>query len=74
MSWPEAIELLAAELGEPVRFRVAIESQLLKRIIGAEVQAGTAELLIAREWAINASDNDYTTDTFQKITGRPRVR
>jgi hypothetical protein len=29
-----------------------------------------AELLIAREWAILADENDYTTDTFQQITGR----
>jgi hypothetical protein len=30
-----------------------------------------AELLITREWAILAGENDYTTDTFQQITGRP---
>src|ERR1051325_6355457 len=35
------------------------------------VPAGEAELLIAREWAILAGENDYTTDTFQQITGRP---
>ena len=28
-------------------------------------------MLIAREWAILAGENDYTTDTFQRITGRP---
>ena len=33
--------------------------------------AGAAELLIAREWAILAGENDYTTGTFQQITGRP---
>jgi uncharacterized protein YbjT (DUF2867 family) len=71
MSWPEAIELLSAELGEPVTFQVAVERQFLERLIGAGVTAGTAELLIAREWAILAGENDYTTDTFQKITGRP---
>jgi len=74
MSWPEALELLSAELGEPVTFRVAVERQFLERLIGAGVTAGTAELLIAREWAILAGENDYTTDTFQKITGRlPRT-
>jgi hypothetical protein len=36
---------------------------------GASAQ--TAELLIAREWAILAGENDYTTETFQRITGRP---
>ncbi len=71
MSWPEALELLSAELGEPVAFRVESERQLLDRLIGAGVAAGEAELLIAREWAILAGENDLTTDTFQQITGRP---
>ena len=71
MSWPEALELLSAELGEPVTFRVAAERQLLERLTGAGVPAGTAELLITREWAILAGENDYTTGTFQEITGRP---
>jgi uncharacterized protein YbjT (DUF2867 family) len=71
MSWPEALELLSAELGESVTFRVAAERQFLERLIGAGVPAGTAELLIAREWSILAGENDYTTDTFQQITGRP---
>jgi NAD(P)H dehydrogenase (quinone) len=34
------------------------------------VPAGTAELLITREWAILAGENDYTTETFRQITGR----
>jgi NAD(P)H dehydrogenase (quinone) len=71
MSWPEALELLSAELGEPVTFRVAAEHEFLESLIGAGVPAGTAELLIAREWSILAGENDYTTDTFQQITGRP---
>jgi uncharacterized protein YbjT (DUF2867 family) len=70
MSWPEALKLLSAELGEQVTFRVAAGREFLERLIGAGVRAGTAELLIAREWAIRAGENDYTTDTFQQITGR----
>ena len=27
-------------------------------------------MLITREWAILAGENDYTTDTFGQITGR----
>ncbi len=71
MSWPEALEVLSAELGEAVTFRVAEEAKLLERLISAGVHAGEAELLIAREWAILAGENDYTTDTFQQITGHP---
>ena len=54
MSSPEALKLLSAELGEPVTFRVAAERQFLERLAGAGVPAGTAELLITREWAILA--------------------
>ena len=71
MSWPEALEVLSAELGEPITFRVATEAQLLQRLIDAGVPAGTAELLITREWAILAGENDYTTSTFERITGHP---
>jgi uncharacterized protein YbjT (DUF2867 family) len=70
MSWPEALELLSAELAEPVTFRVAAEREFLEHLIRAGVPAGTAQLLIAREWAILAGENDYTTDTFLQITGR----
>jgi uncharacterized protein YbjT (DUF2867 family) len=70
MSWPEALELVSAELGESVTFQVAAEPQFLGRLIGAGIPAGEAELLITREWAILAGENDYTTDSFQQITGR----
>ena len=71
MTWPEALELLSAELGETVTFRVATERQLLEQLTDAEIPAGTAELLITREWAIRAGENDYTTRTFEQITGHP---
>jgi uncharacterized protein YbjT (DUF2867 family) len=71
MSWPEALELLSAELGEPVTFRVAAERDFLERLTVAGVPAGTVELLITREWAILAGENEHTTGTFEQITGRP---
>jgi NAD(P)H dehydrogenase (quinone) len=71
MSWPDALALLSAELGKTVAFRVVAERQFLERLTGAGVSAGTAELLITREWAIRAGENDYMTGTFRQITGRP---
>src|SRR5215471_5590878 len=50
-SWPEALELLSAEIDERVSFRVASETELLEGMIRAGLSVGTAELLIAREWA-----------------------
>jgi uncharacterized protein YbjT (DUF2867 family) len=70
LSWPEALELLSAELGESVTFRAVTERQLLQHLAD-RISAGEAELLIAREWAILAGENDHTTETFQKIVGRP---
>ena len=70
MSWPDALELLSAELGEPVAFQVATERQLLERLMRAGLPAGTVELLITREWAILAGENEYMTGTFRRITGR----
>jgi uncharacterized protein YbjT (DUF2867 family) len=70
-SWPEALDVLSAELGERVSFRVATERDLLQRLIGAGIAPGEVELLIAREWSILAGENNHTTDTFEKITGRP---
>ena len=71
MSWPEALEILSVQLGEWVDFRVTDERQFLDRLIANGVPAGTAQLLIAREWSILAGENDYTTETFQQITGHP---
>jgi hypothetical protein len=72
--WRALLALRSAELGEPVTFRVAAERQFLERLIGAGVPAGAAALLIAREWAILAAEDDQSTGTFQQITGRPRAR
>jgi hypothetical protein len=63
-SWPEALELLSAEVGEPVTVRVAAERQFLERLTGAGVPAG--------EWTSLAGENEYTTGTIQQITGRPQ--
>ena len=70
MSWPEALELLSAELGKTVSFRVASERELLERLTAAGLPAGEAELLITREWALLAGENDHTTATFEQIVGR----
>ena len=71
MSWPEEHRAALGGTGQSVTFRVTAERPFLQRLIAAGVPAGTAELLIAREWSILAGENDHTTDTFQKITGRP---
>jgi NAD(P)H dehydrogenase (quinone) len=66
--------LLSAELGDPVRFETLPERQLLTRLIEAGVPPGQAELLIAREWAIQAGENERLTDTILELAGHaPRT-
>jgi NAD(P)H dehydrogenase (quinone) len=71
LSWPEAMQLLSAELGEPVTFVTATEPALLARLTGAGVPPFQAELLIAREWAVLAGENERTTTGIQDLTGHP---
>jgi NAD(P)H dehydrogenase (quinone) len=69
LSWPRAMTLLSAELGYPISFETLPERQLLTRLIEAGVAPGQAELLIAREWAIQAGENDRLTGTVRELTG-----
>ena len=62
---------MRAKLPGTKLLRVTEERQFLERLTGPGVPAGTAELLITREWTILAGENDYTTGTFAQITGRP---
>jgi NAD(P)H dehydrogenase (quinone) len=71
LSWPEAMQLLSAELGEPVTFVTATEPALLARLTGAGVPPFQAELLIAREWAVLAGENERTTTAVHDLTGHP---
>jgi len=70
LSWPDALKILSTELGEKVGFRVASPQLLLDRIIEIGLPAGTAELLIAREWATLAGENERQTTTLQELIGR----
>jgi NAD(P)H dehydrogenase (quinone) len=74
LTWPHAMRLLSAELNHPISFETLPERQLLTRLIDAGVAPGQAELLIAREWAIQAGENDRLTDTVRELTGHaPRT-
>ena len=70
-SWPEALEVLSDELGEKVTFVTASERDLIGKLTSQGVPAGQAELLIAREWALLAGENERVTTTFADVTGHP---
>jgi hypothetical protein len=66
--------LLSAEVNYPVSFETLPERQFLTRLIGAGVAPAEAELLITREWAIQAGENERLTSTVHDLTGQaPRT-
>jgi uncharacterized protein YbjT (DUF2867 family) len=74
VSWPEALQVLAAELGETVTFRTTEAEDLVRRLVQGGVPPGHAELLITREWAILAGENERVTNTVRELTGHePRT-
>lgn len=70
LSWPEALELLSKELGETVTFQIVTERQYVDHLVAAGTSVGAAELLMTREWATLAGENDYKTETFERVTGQ----
>jgi len=74
VSWPEALQVLSDELGETLTFRTIDAFELVRRLIKAGVAPGQAELLVTREWAILAGENERTTTTLRDLTGHePRT-
>jgi uncharacterized protein YbjT (DUF2867 family) len=69
VSWPEALGVLSDELGETVTFRATDAFSLLQHLVKAGITPGMAELLITREWAIMAGENERTTTTVRDLTG-----
>jgi NAD(P)H dehydrogenase (quinone) len=74
MTWPHAMALLSFELKRRIRFVRAPDHDLLNRMLSTGVSPGFAELLITREWAIEAGENERITDTVTECTGQtPRT-
>jgi NAD(P)H dehydrogenase (quinone) len=74
VSWPEAMQVLSAELGQAVTFSTTGAFDLVRRLVRAGVPPGQAELLVTREWAIMAGENERVTSTVRDLTGHePRT-
>ena len=71
LSWPDAMQVLSAELGQQVSFVTATEQDLLARLTTAGVPPSQAELLITREWALLAGENERVTTGVEDLTGHP---
>jgi NAD(P)H dehydrogenase (quinone) len=74
VTWPEALQALSAELGEEVVFRPTDAFTLIQRLTASGIPASQAELLVTREWAILAGENERSTTGVQDLLGRePRT-
>jgi NAD(P)H dehydrogenase (quinone) len=74
VSWPEALEVLSGELGETVTFRTTGAFELIRRLTSVGVAPGQAQLLVTREWAIMAGENERVTTTVRELAGHePRT-
>jgi hypothetical protein len=74
LSWPDAMRLLAAEIGQPVTFQTTSETELISSLTGTGASPGQAELLIARERALQAGENERLTGEIQRLAGHePRT-
>jgi NAD(P)H dehydrogenase (quinone) len=74
VSWPEAMDVLSAELGQTVTFSTMGAFDLVQRLTKAGVAPGMAELLVTREWAIIAGENERVTPAVRDLTGHePRT-
>jgi uncharacterized protein YbjT (DUF2867 family) len=73
-NWPDAMELLSAELDQTVTFKTTTELRLIGQPIDAGVAPGQAQLLVTREWAMLAGENERTTEGVRELTGHdPRT-
>lgn len=74
VSWPEVMQVLSAELGATVTFRTTTALELIQRLTRAGVAPGQAELLVTREWAIMAGENERVTPQARDLIGHePRT-
>lgn len=57
----DAVLRFSGAIGEAVTFRTVSETELISRLIRAGASPGQAELLVPREWAVRAGENERLT-------------
>jgi uncharacterized protein YbjT (DUF2867 family) len=67
-SWPDVAEALTRELGRTVKFVAVDEATMRERLAGQVTESGV-DLLVTRERAVEAGDNERLTGWVHKLTG-----
>jgi len=69
----DAVFRFSGAIGE-VTFRTVSETELISRLIRAGGSPGQVELLVAREWAVRAGENERLTGEVGRLAGHePRA-
>ena len=69
-SWPDVARALTDELGVPVTFQALEEAALRAQLTGRGAPAALVDLVLAREAAIEAGENDRVVNNLELLTGR----
>jgi uncharacterized protein YbjT (DUF2867 family) len=69
--WSEVADALSTVLGRPVRFRALPPEELRAAIVELSGSADLAEMVVARESAVEAGENETLTSTVAELTGHP---
>ena len=69
----DAVLRFSGAIGEAVTFRTVSETELISRLI-RRVSPGQVELLVSREWAVRAGENERRTGEVGRLAGHePRA-
>ena len=71
LSWSQVADLVSTVLGRPVRHEAVSAQELTRRWVAAGAAEGFARSLAALDEEIGRGAEDRTTDTVERITGRP---
>jgi NAD(P)H dehydrogenase (quinone) len=70
-SWPQVAGLLSAELSRPIAYRLSDEEGIRADTLRRGLPEAYADVLVARDRAVRAGENEVLTDTVQRLTGKP---
>jgi uncharacterized protein YbjT (DUF2867 family) len=74
LSWPDAAAQLGREIGRPVEYRAVDDATMREALAQRGFGAPDVDLLIAREHATEARENERITNTVLELTGaHPRT-
>jgi uncharacterized protein YbjT (DUF2867 family) len=72
LSWPDVAHQLSEVLGRAISYRVVDEEQLRASCARRGLPRASADMLVARDQAVEAHENEKSTDVAERLLRRPR--